>query len=58
MHKLITFRELKEICGHKYWSSFENFNSCEHNDVYEENAITVCCEKNCPVWKGLKESKT
>jgi hypothetical protein len=53
MKKLIKFRTLKSICA--YDDIEEKATYCCHRLTTKE--WVICCSKNCPVWKKLKEIK-
>ena len=54
MKKLIKFRTLKSICA--YDDIEEKATYCCHRLTTKE--WVICCSKNCPVWKKLKEEKS
>jgi len=58
MKKLITFREMYEICFYAS-TNLDGKRTCSHKD--NSFAFTIdfppCSPKNCPIWKGLEEGK-
>jgi len=51
--RLISFRRLKDICV--CWESNIGYREyCKNRDAVRN---TKCCQKDCPVWKKLKEEK-
>ena len=51
MKKLISFRTFKKYCAFTTGAN----NKCL--EIFWQQWDNKCCQKNCPVWKRLKEPK-
>jgi hypothetical protein len=54
----ITFEQIQAMCElkDKIWVRDEWVTFCTHNKAAKDYS-DLCINKNCPVWKGLKEGK-